>query len=134
MANGQFQTLRTIGALANGDVPEAAPTATVSGFDTTGYDPGRILRSVEVRIDALATTNSPTHVTVRIYGLRTGDKRFVLADFVVPITSNAVAEPVPSMIFRDVYVRAIDAKVHAWTAGSTPALTSGSVLVAEVDD
>jgi hypothetical protein len=134
MANGAFQTLRSIGAVANGAVPEAAPTATVTDFDTTGADPGRILRSVEVRVDALVTTNSPTHVTLRVYGLRTGDKRFVLGDIVVPITTNAVAEPVPSPIFRDVYVRAIDVKVHAWTAGSTPALSSGTVLYTEIDD
>lgn len=134
MAESNFKTLRTIGAIANGAVPEAAPTATVAGLATTGADPARILRSVEVRVDALVTTGSPTHVTLRVYGLRTGDKRFVLGDIVVPITTNAVAEPVPSPIFRDVYVRAIDVKVHAWTAGTAPALSSGLVQYSEVDD
>jgi len=125
-ATGNFVALRSYPV---SDPPitaaEAAPT-TVANSD---HNPGKILRSFEVRVKTLTTTGTPTHVTLRVYAVRDGGEVVVLDDIVVPI---ALAEPKPSRVYYDAYARALSTRVLSLTAGTDPAVTVLDTQVAEV--
>lgn len=130
MANGAFKTLRSAAELTV-TAAETAPDATVAAANA---DPRQIVRSIQVRVKTLATTNSPTAVTLRLYALATGDELVVVDDIVVPITSNAHAEPKVLVTYRDVYARALSVRLQSLTGGSTPQMNTILVQYREVDD
>ena len=129
-ASGVWQTLRSATGLTVTSA-ESAPAATEAGADA---NPARTLHSVQIRVKTLGTTNSPTAVTLRLYVFAPGGELVVLDDVVVPLTSNAAAEPKPLVTYRDVYARALSARVQAFAGGSSPEVNSITVQYREVDD
>ena len=129
-ASGVWQTLRSATGLTITSA-ESAPAAPEAGADA---NPARTLRSVQIRAKTLGTTNSPTAVTLRLYVFAPGGELVVLDDVVVPLTSNAAAEPKPLVTYRDVYARALSVRVQAFAGGSSPEVNSITVQYREVDD
>ena len=127
MANGAYETVRSVTNQAI-NAAEAAPSV---GSPDKSF--GRIVRSIEVKVSTLNTTNSPTAVTLRLYGHRTGAVLNVIGDIVCPLTSNVLTAPVPRIVFRDEYVEGVSVKVQSLTAGSSPEVDDLTVLVSEVD-
>lgn len=127
-ANGVFQTLRSATGLTVSSA-ESAPAAAVADANAQ-----RALRSIQVRVKTLTTTGAPTAVTLRIYALVAGGELVVLDDVVVPMTSNAHAEPKVLLTYRDVYAQALSVRLQSFTAGSTPNMTEITVQYREVDD
>lgn len=128
MANGAYETVRSVTGQAITSA-EAAPSV---GSPDKAL--GRIVRSIEIKVSTLNTTNSPTAVTLRLYGHRTGAVLNVIGDVVCPLASNVLTAPVPRIIFRDEYVEGVSVKVQSLTGGSSPEVDDLTVLVSEVSD
>jgi hypothetical protein len=126
MANGSYQTLRATAAVSH-PVAEAAPTTTF-----TWPAAPRVIRSIEVRIGALATSGAPTHANLDLYIKRSGGVVVLWHRFVVPMSGDAISGTPPLAQFPDVYAEEATIRFAAFTAGTNPAVVSFTFQVAEL--
>lgn len=127
MANGAYETLRATAAVANGALPEAAPTTTF-----TWPTAPKVTRNIEVRFGTLVSSGAPTHANVALYIKRTGGTVVLWHTFVIPMSGDAISGTPPVVQFPDVYAEEATIKFLAFTAGTAPAVVSFTAQVAEI--
>lgn len=126
MASGAYETLRATAAVANGAIAEADPTTTAD------FTPGRIVRSLRIKLAALVTSGAPTHVSGRIWLRHTGGVWDRWLDVVIPHATDAISGAPPIIDLPDVYADGVAWRFTSFTAGTSPAVVSFDFKVAEI--